>query len=749
MSKRYRKPTKPEPEAIDASTTLPTDHPVAVYYRQSTDGQIGNVSTAIQTIDMVSFLVERGWKESDIHLIDMDGGVSGTKKIDERPGMKELFDLITERQVRAVACQDEDRLFRDITQIQVNIFIEACREANVLVITPSMVYDFANPMTGIFHARQFRFKCEMAAEYLSSIIIGKLARARKRMQLEGRWTGSYMTIGYMVDKRKTLPDGTSNPNWHKYIPFQPYAEVVREYFRLFVSFNGNLRRTGRHIHQHGPYYPDPATTPPPEDFFAKYHMIVNGKGYCPSLAGLRHLFVNAAYIGHWAVNDVIQIYDNHEPIVPVDMFMQAFNYLSQYTLDGSPNKAFHAERLNARPTLDEKRPCERPLCSGYLISLENGEWHNVGTEWIKKRQHYRYTFRSKGLYRKQLWSKVAYSVDEVITELLHAKLKATFDPAAWDEMISESTKRYERERRRIEKQLAALEQTMAQQVVSLDSLTNPRMIRAVQDRYAEAEQEHKRLTSILQGSEDEKQRLKRLSDLRQDFTIVLDEWDNYTVEQRRGILRLLLIRIEALPAEYRALDLTVYWQDGSKDTVRAERIVSKGTRWTTEDIETLLELYDNGATQLEIAKAFPKRIWKHIHRKIMYLRDDAKNAFSPTPILNRESYEMYVQRCKDDPSPHRAASGTPWRPEDDELLLELLDRDAHRVEIADAFPARSWRAIHDRVVVLRGPWVKIRGRKTIRPNETIVEYRLRIGTFTPPDEQLPGDHTGMTSYRSS
>ena len=71
------------------------------------------------------------------------------------------FELISNEKIGAVACQDEDRLFRDVTQIQVNIFIEACRVSNVLVLTPTMIYDFANEMTGSFHARQFRFKSEM------------------------------------------------------------------------------------------------------------------------------------------------------------------------------------------------------------------------------------------------------------------------------------------------------------------------------------------------------------------------------------------------------------------------------------------------------------------------------------------------------------------------------------------------------------------------------------------------------------
>lgn len=734
---------------FDVTSPLPTDRPVAVYYRQSTEGQIGNISTSIQTIDMVSYLRERGWKESDIYLIDMDGGVSGTKKIDERPGMKELFDLITEGQICAVACQDEDRLFRDITQIQVNIFIEACRSANVLVITPSMVYDFGNPMMGTYHARQFRFKCEMAAEYINSVIIGKLARAKKRMQLEGRWVGSLVAVGFMVDNRRILPDRTQNPNWRKYVPFPPYAEVVLEYFRLFLSYNGNLQKTARHIHKRGPFYPDPLSTSPPDGFFVKYRMSINGNGYCPSLSGLKDLLTNVAYIGHWSVKRSIRIYDNHEAIVPVDMFMQVFNYLSEYTFDGYPNKAFRADRRNGRPTLDEERLVDRPLCAGLMVSLEEGEWHNVGTEWIKKNAAYRYVFRSVTQMKKVLWARVADHVDEAVVELLRTKLIVTFDPDAWGEMVSVAAKTHERERNRIEKQLKALEQAMEKQIVSLDSLTNPQMIHAVQDRYEEAENEHKRLTQTLRDTEDEGQRLKRLSDLEQDFTLVLEQWDAYTGEQKRGVLRLLVSSIEALPVEDYGLLLSVKWLDGSVESILIERKSAKGTAWTPNDTEMLLALFDEGAPQLEIAKAFPDRIWGNIYKKLTSLRDNTSNAFSPLPIRHKESYKMYLGRYKEDPTPHRATGGTKWIHQDEELLHELLDRNANRLEIAEAFPARTWRAIRAKVAELRGKSVKIRGKGTIRPDETITLYWLRTGETMQHNDGLAGYCADEISHSSS
>src|SRR5260221_13934415 len=97
MGKKYTKPVTIEAISVGNATTLPVDEPIAVYYRQSTDGQIGNVSTTIQTVDMISYLKARGWKADQIIMLDMDAGISGATKIDERPGMRTLFELITER----------------------------------------------------------------------------------------------------------------------------------------------------------------------------------------------------------------------------------------------------------------------------------------------------------------------------------------------------------------------------------------------------------------------------------------------------------------------------------------------------------------------------------------------------------------------------------------------------------------------------------------------------------------------------
>jgi DNA invertase Pin-like site-specific DNA recombinase len=126
MSPRKYLPPVSKQEASSVPSGLPFDHSIAVYYRQSSMSQVGNISTAMQQIDLPKYVQSLGWSSDSILLIDEDEGISGAKRIDERKGMRRLYDLIITDKIGAIAVQAEDRLFRDETQIQVNVFIDAC-----------------------------------------------------------------------------------------------------------------------------------------------------------------------------------------------------------------------------------------------------------------------------------------------------------------------------------------------------------------------------------------------------------------------------------------------------------------------------------------------------------------------------------------------------------------------------------------------------------------------------------------------
>lgn len=634
---------------VSYDTALPTGLPIAIYYRQSTDAQIGNISTTLQTVDMVKYLKQQGWAEDNIILIDMDGGVSGTKKIDERPGMSELFRLITTGQVAAVCCQDEDRLFRDVTQIQVNVFIEACRSKHVLVITPGMVYNFHHELTGSFHARQFRFKCEMAAEYINSFIKGKLHRARSSLAMNGQWSGAAIPAGYMIDTRKTLPDGSRNPDYKKYAVFEPYAMVIREYFRLYMQYSGNIAQTLRHIHRYGPYYPDPATCLPPEGFRVQYSRLLPNKfGRCPSaVPSLINTYTNPVYIGHWVINNMVVKWNNHPPIVDEAAFYFAFNRHSSFNLDGSENTEHQNIRFNERPSLDEERPEDRPLLAGLVFSEVDGKEKLVGTHWNSvdgQGRYFYYLVKADG-FSTPIWQKSAEYFDATVVDLLLTKLRNTFDFAKWEADVDVSMQEVEADLNLKKAQLTQLGTVMENLVTSLASLTTPQLIAAIEKKYQDAEVEHHRLNQEVAALTAHIADVENIKRIRETYQTVVDDWEGSSRYMQREIAHSFIAKVVAnkIPGPNK-LHLTVHWRDKSNSKVELQRMTTGGTMWLPQDVTRLIELVDSGASKVEIAKAFPDIPWKNIYFKYHAVTRKSLDFKEKPTIKKDETYHDYVKR---------------------------------------------------------------------------------------------------------
>ncbi|MCA0457148.1 MAG: recombinase family protein [Chloroflexi bacterium] len=726
MGKRQYKSLAQAQSVTELPGTLPLDRPVAVYYRQSSDKQVGNISTTIQTVDMMEYLKQRGWRDTNIVMIDMDAGVSGTKKIDERKGMRRLFELITTAQIGVVACQDEDRLFRDITQIQVNIFIEACRENNVLVLTPSMVYDFAHKDMGTFHARQFRFKSEMAAEYIQSYIRGRLHRAKERLAMQGCWAGGSIPPGFMVDMRKLLPDGRSNDQWRQYVPFEPYVAVINEYFRLFLETGGNISQAIRTIHERGIAYPDPNRCHPPEGFKTFYGMKRFENGYYPSKTTFKDLLTNAAYIGHWTVNDTIVRWNNHPAIVPIDIFMRSFNYLSEQALDGQPNIEYRPHKQYRRPTLEVERPAERPLCEGMIFSQVDGDWLRVGIEYVKRERHYKYKlYTNDHVFDQYVWSKKSDWIDEAVSKRLHDRLRTTFDNKSWEQAIDTYGATYERELKLKESELSALEQSKRNLVTSLETLTDAQLIKDVELRYANTKQEIVRVQADIAALHANNSQLTILYTLRDTYEPTIEQWPSMNLEAKRVILQAFLSHIAAEPFDKHGLRLVAHWRDNTCDALFIPRLPTKGDGFSFEETDRIAALLEARASQVEIAEALPDRKWKPIRDKIFRMFGKEAAVFTPKPIRDFETYNDYIERVgaandTDDKARHI------WRNTELQLLTELLEAGATKMDIAQAFPYRQWTHIRTKVSQLKGQDFEILGDKPMRFKETFEMFIKRM-----------------------
>jgi len=600
---------------------LPVEEPIAVYYRQSSEGQIGNISTTLQTVDMVEHLERLGWMQERVIMIDMDAGVSGQKKIRERIGMSMLYDLIENGQVGAVAAQDVDRFFRDVTQIQTNIFIDACKRNNVLVLTPTMIYDFAHPTNGRMHIQMFRERAQQAADYLEYHIRGRLVRSRHYRSERGLWSGRLTSPGFMVDMRERLPGGSTNPTYRKYVRFDAYADVVLAYFELFRVQGGNLRQTWLHIQENGPFFPEFSQDMLPEGFLCrlKLHNRSDITGQLmPSESGLHSMFSNVVYIGHWIHKQAIVSWHNHEGIIPTDLFMYAFNKLSSTDFMGDPNPDYVPYRPWIRHD-KEARQVEPPTYAylAYSDDMPDHPHKCLACVWGTYDEHYKYQL-ANSTRRSNVWNIKADIVDGLVDEMLLERLQATtINEAAWQAAVESVQTVDQADIRRVKAAIRQAEATKDNLIASLGLLSHPEMVQRAQARYEVAEREIAALQAELEHLQSAAQRPALLTDARPVLERVVRHWAQVPRDEKRSLFEAFAHFIDIHKQTRHTKIITVHWRDGST-TTRSTTHRSLGYFWEAEDLEQLRQMIEGDVDQWEILRAFPDYAWRALQERYTY-----------------------------------------------------------------------------------------------------------------------------------
>jgi len=599
---------------------LPVDRPAAIYYRQSSDAQIGNINTTLQTVDMFERLVRQGWARDSILMIDMDAGISGSKKISERPGLSRLMELIENGEIGLVAAQDVDRFFRDITQIQTNIFIDACKRNHVRVMTQRTVYDFTHPTMGVYDMKNFREEAQAAADYLEYHIRGRLGRSREYLVDQGLWSGRSVAFGYMVDLRQKLPDGTRNPTYKKYVPFEPCAAVVRAYFAAFKRFNRNLKQMWEYVEEQGPFIPENVHELVPDGFkiniIIKHHSIHTGR-LMHSYSGLQQMFTNVVYLGHWVKKGVILYYHNHEALVNEDDFMCAFNALSDVDFQGDPNPNYMPQRPFVRHD-KAKRGCQPPVYAGLIFSddVPGAPHRRMYSSYNNINDNYGYelsNLRSQMVFRvKADW------LDGAIDRLLLERLEATtLDESAWQSALESTRRDGYGEVRRMENEIRNAERAKLAIMENLKTLQNPEMVRQLQASYEANERNIMRLTAELAELQSGNRQRQSLLDMRPVLEKIITNWQAVPAEHRRELFQALAYHAKVTELDRLNRRMTIHWRDGSTSDFDFRR-GAKRVFWSEEELNQMQEMVENAVPQWQILKAFPDCTWHMIVLRYFY-----------------------------------------------------------------------------------------------------------------------------------
>jgi len=441
---------------------------------------------------------------------------------------------------------------------------------------------------------------------------------------------------------------------------------------------------------------------------------------------LLDLLTNAAYLGHSTYKDAVVVPNNHQPIVDNNLFFEVFNSISNVELNGDPNPNYHPVRVNMRPTLEEDRTEERPLCSGLIFTLWNGKSIPVNTNWTKGSKWYAYGVRGNDPGETFLWSRRSRTVDEAVVAMFRAKLSATFDVKAWAATEAAFSKNYEKEQKVKRTEVRMLEDLMQRQVENLAHVSTIEMIEQSEKLYKGYQAERTRLLNDLQQVDDEIQKHQALLALKDTFGTIAEDWDYATREERISILQSFVELIEANPIDGTGLELVIRWRDNSSDKTVIKIGHGKRIFWLDSEVDQLNNLIVTDASQLEICAAFPTRTWQAIWYKIRSSNPGWEIPSSARPIHYDETYDDFLNRTGGKVDGFKAKAGTVWSQQEDAVLVKLVQSEATQLEIARAFPHRPWQGIRVRITRLLGKNVKIPDAVHLGVSENYAEYNIRV-----------------------
>jgi hypothetical protein len=282
-------------------------------------------------------------------------------RIDQRAGLQALCERIERDEVKTVLVWAVDRLFRDEDMIQPAVFAKLCKDHHCIVITMDDMFAFDHPRDDA--RKRFLDAAQAAADYVTKHVKGRMLPARAQLSLRGVADSRRISVGYIViDRQRYLSDGSDNPDYRRFVVYEPHAKVVRWLFRRYRELGGNLRRLYMEIDAWPSVFPlfeDPT--------HAQYIGLPsrNDKGYTITRMGLTSLLCNPVYIGWWYFKGRVVSKTNHEAVVPESDFWYAFNRLSPYTIEGEPN--IRETSQPARYTHDGTPPLEA-LLDGIVTS---------------------------------------------------------------------------------------------------------------------------------------------------------------------------------------------------------------------------------------------------------------------------------------------------------------------------------------------------------------------------------------------
>ena len=630
-------PIQVKQEALSARPTLRARKPVAGYARRSDhrakdEEKDKTQSREMQTEDLREWAIDHGWKENDFHPYFADFGLSGTLRPDQRPDMLRLFDDMDEGRYNqgSVICWQENRLFRDETQIYYNQFIQKCLEHDIVVVVVSpylMIYDFRDDLL----TEIFRWKCKEAADFIKRHIKGWMLPARDRAAWhDGEWAGmGQLPTGFIVDYDK------DSPTYKKLIPYWPHAEIKREYYLLFVELGCNISLLYKRLRESPIIFPEFESWVDQRNV-NKFGMSRLPGGYFPrSKATIIGILTDPNDIGYRPIKSVIRYNRqgekvlDHEPIIERELFDLVYYHLAETDLDGNPikeqkprryfhqgsNQAFGLLKFRITSSQGAVRthktsPTSRVAQTSlgfYVIDhpeQEHSLYHRVYHAAIPCNEMDKIVVNRLMEHVRELSKK-----QEDIAEYEQKARKMREERQKKIKQVEKSISDIEAEQKRLTARLG--QRDMAKERKETHKPLSTRAQELILDQIDILEVERQKLLKASTGLEEEAE--GDLGSLDKELEILEALWPEYTFEKRRSLINFAVkeVIIDVVSTHWLRIQVSWLHSEWGREEMYYWREEGRSKKWTEEEIALLREHYATMPKE-QLMPLLPDRSWRSI-----------------------------------------------------------------------------------------------------------------------------------------
>ncbi|MFH0769380.1 MAG: hypothetical protein V1932_07445 [Chloroflexota bacterium] len=556
------------------------------YHSNIESDMVGKWLDSIHNREDLSLTMEDG----EIAIVCRDLGLSGSLGEDKRPGLKALWKRVETGEMGTVyLTEGMSRLSRDRDRVLGYKLLRLLKEQRCRIRTPEGVYNPAVSRDWDCLADDI----DDSAEEMKKMGI-RLGRRRVSKAAQGRHVGSPVCPGYIVEIEGQRNDGSYILG--KWQPYPPHQEIVITALKELVK-QRSIFKAVQSLTVQGivfPFFSDELKYMETRSALRLYRK--SDVGYVITTNCLKNLATNLRLIGIWEWSDII-IEDNHPAIVPVDLFLQAY----EIAVSNKPRgKAAYAE----------------PMEWAGLLYCYNHEYPRKIAAYSTRKRWACDHDKHLGIGQRCL-----YIEDHLLTLPLTREFLRYLDFTSHAQVILEKlkseTSEYSLEEARWRRQDTELSTRLSNLKKYLGTDDPER-----EETYWQLIQEVKEQIELLgEKSPPPKTTPVDIERVTEFLENLESNWEKNPSSLRNRLLTLLIDRVE-IRHDREHIKATIVWKAGFNQVVRIQRLqphCSQENRWSAEETKLLRMLWPSASWDT-ILVALPDRNRSAIYNRATRLR---------------------------------------------------------------------------------------------------------------------------------